>query len=1032
MNNEITWLHLSDIHFHPSTAWRDSSIRRDLLAFLKRKFESGIPKPQMIFCTGDIAYGETKQASLQEQYKDAISFFDDLLTCCGLTKDRLFLVPGNHDINRKKISKDQQARLVEMAKSSRSHVTNINQRFSDCDLDHTNAMARLTDYGNFIQEYRPELHKENYHLYAHTLVLDNYRIGIAGFNSAWSCAGPEDDRHVWLASEWQFNYMNDKLYETDIKIGLIHHPFDWLTETEHHDAVKRVSQNYNFILHGHTHTSWVTPTDNCVMLAAGAIGADSSDQFGINLIKLNPHTGETTAYLFGYSGGWITQPVPHHAEDGQWKFNSSLKLPLTEINAEPSEQPKTLVSFTPTPTPTPTSAPLQRQLDQPIFGRETLLNNLTSTLQKNTSIALYGLSGNGKTTLIKALYKSSPFQTLKFIDIHCSRQITVGEIYRRFLDTLNNRREDPLPPSGTNSLEISTSLKQLYPESNTAFIWINDAHLLLKDGKWRNPDIKMLIDGLLLAFPEWKLVYELNEELDEGSFGSNCQLIEVPGLDKKGLADLLAAGADEENKEAWIYTGNNLKSLFQWLGGGHGGTAHIFAAELLVAIAREKKSCPWSVYQTLRQEVIDRLDERLLGMLHDEVLSESERTLLKVLALYRNVIPQDHADELEDGIHVSKSWQRLRKLGLLPLDNNKDHYLHGFIAGWVRQKKMNLGDTEYTPDYINTISETIASWHKLVARCWQRQIGRQMEQINFQRANEAFYHLLCAGELGEIGVWSDHLTGAGIGWTDDALWSIYRRRRNANESIIRQQEVLQILVNINPREPKAWRFLGECLQKTLGNGCTQAVQAFEQALELNPDFPPALTNLGQALLAQGKKGAETFLARLLVHQAAHPDSVNDYVQSVQNRCITLVVDSSEASRQRLTAIQDGTSNPALFNEEAKFQFEHQLNPTRALELLDIAQTRGASDPYSDSIRGKVLEALERGDEASIFRMNRILYGAADLVIFTDEIQYQLDYLNNTSKAHEILNIYQERYNDTELSSGLRSKIIQHEQKHPPY
>ena len=207
------------------------------------------------------------------------------------------------------------------------------------------------------------------------------------------------------------------------------------------------------------------------------------------------------------------------------------------------------------------------------------------------------------------------------------------------------------------------------------------------------------------------------------------------------------------------YTGNNLKALYQWLGGGQGGTAHTLAIELLATIAIERKSSPLAVYQNLRQEVIERLDEKLLSIIHDEVLSGAEQQLLKVLALYRNSIPQDHADYLEDRLCIKDAWQNLRRRGLLPLDNNKDHYLHGFIASWTRQKKMAIKDAELTPDYAENIPENVAQMHLLIAQCWQRQIGRQKEQINFQRANETFYHLLCCNELGNIEEWIDHLVG---------------------------------------------------------------------------------------------------------------------------------------------------------------------------------------------------------------------------------------------------------------------------------
>ncbi|WP_222832458.1 metallophosphoesterase [Pseudomonas sp. SC3(2021)] len=1010
MKKELVWLHLSDIHFHPKTAWRDNIIRRELLTFLSRRFVSGLQKPDIIFCTGDIAFGETSGAPLKEQYKEAAKFFDDLLQCCDLTKDRLFLVPGNHDVNRKNISVDQQARLVEMAEKSRNHVGEINERFADCTFDHKSAMGRLAEYGDFVKEYRPELYKEHYHLYAHTLEINDFIVGIAGFNSAWSCAGPEDDRHVWLASEWQFNYMSEIINGADIRIGLIHHPFDWFSEAEQHDAESRASRSLHFLLHGHTHTSWVRPTENCIQLAAGAVGADTIDQFGVNLVRTDPLTGATTAHLFGYNKGWTIQPVADHADEGQWSFNSSLRLKKPQKYSAGSDANNKAVNH------------LSLPYVPPFCGREKLLNVLTDYLDHNSSIALYGMSGNGKTALIKKLHDQANFNSLKFLDINCSKQITAGEIFRRLLDVLNNRREDPQPPSGVTSREMAAGLLKSYPDPHTAYIWVNNAHLLMHNSKWRNAEVRILLESLSIAFPDWKFVFELNEKVDDGSFGVNCLLYEVPGLDKSGFAQLLVESAPLGQEEEWTYSGNSLKALFQWLGGGHGGTAHTLAAELLASIAREKRSTPWDVYQTIRQDVIDRLDEKLLSILHDEIIGDSERSLLRVLALYRNAIPQDHADKLEDGIGVSHAWQKLRRLGLLPIDNNKDHYLHGFITGWIRQK-MALGDAEFSPDYASSIPEEISSKHLLIAQCWQHQIGRQIEQINLQRANEAFYHLLCADSLADIDIWIAHLEGKEIGWSESALWGIYHRRRDAGESVIRQQEVLQIIVNIYPRDSKAWRFYGESLQKTQSLGCDEAIYAFEKALQLNPNFPPGVANLGQALLAQGKAGAEIFLERLETHQKDYPDSVNNYVQSVQNRCIQLVVDAAEASRQRRLAIEEGSVNSALYNEEALYQLEQQQNPDKSLKILEKAQSFGATDVYTDSILGKVLEQLGRGPEASQLRMNLILEGTVDDVIFCDEIYYQLEKAEDLPKSIELLNLFEAKGGSQSWIERLRRKIL---------
>jgi hypothetical protein len=59
------------------------------------------------------------------------------------------------------------------------------------------------------------------HHYSHVLKVNGFKIGISGFNSAWSCSGPEDDRSVWLAANWQFNTAKVNLVDSDIRIGFL-------------------------------------------------------------------------------------------------------------------------------------------------------------------------------------------------------------------------------------------------------------------------------------------------------------------------------------------------------------------------------------------------------------------------------------------------------------------------------------------------------------------------------------------------------------------------------------------------------------------------------------------------------------------------------------------------------------------------------------------------------------------------------------------------------------------------------------------
>lgn len=336
MREKLTWLHISDIHFNPKTEWRDSGCRSTLLDHLKDIFKSDNSlRPDFIFCTGDIAFGEASKMPLSKQYDQAKIFMDDLLTACGqagvpLSKERLFVVPGNHDINRDKVNKDAQDTLTTWAKNSNDHIEKINQRVDEKSPEFMDAIKRLDEYAQFVKEYLPHQQDlDNRHHYAKIIDVEGLKVGVAGFNSAWTCAGLEDDRNIWLAANWQFNAAQEKLDKADIRIGLMHHPIDWLNLADRSITTRRVASDFDFWLHGHSHDAWVTPVQSHIIVAAGAVGAKDSDEFGINLSQIDLGSMKGVIHLHNKesdSKGWTIAPIYQHAPTGQWPFTLPIRL----------------------------------------------------------------------------------------------------------------------------------------------------------------------------------------------------------------------------------------------------------------------------------------------------------------------------------------------------------------------------------------------------------------------------------------------------------------------------------------------------------------------------------------------------------------------------------------------------------------------------------------------------------------------------------------------------------------------------------
>ena len=88
----IRWLHISDLHLGSDGAVT-AMLRDELPSFLKSK---GL-KCDYVFCTGDI---RTANVNPNDFTDDMAAFLKQVCEAVGITIERLFIVPGNHDINR--------------------------------------------------------------------------------------------------------------------------------------------------------------------------------------------------------------------------------------------------------------------------------------------------------------------------------------------------------------------------------------------------------------------------------------------------------------------------------------------------------------------------------------------------------------------------------------------------------------------------------------------------------------------------------------------------------------------------------------------------------------------------------------------------------------------------------------------------------------------------------------------------------------------------------------------------------------------
>lgn len=98
----ITWFHISDIHLNRSGV-ETRRMRKQLLSFLKKKQI----RSKYIFFTGDLRYAPDGDFD-----SDTVPFLDSLAETLGVEKRNVFIVPGNHDIERDNSDRSDALRVI--------------------------------------------------------------------------------------------------------------------------------------------------------------------------------------------------------------------------------------------------------------------------------------------------------------------------------------------------------------------------------------------------------------------------------------------------------------------------------------------------------------------------------------------------------------------------------------------------------------------------------------------------------------------------------------------------------------------------------------------------------------------------------------------------------------------------------------------------------------------------------------------------------------------------------------------------------
>lgn len=341
MSRRLRILHLSDLHERKAVPGMDEErlakirlgmarrtrvLEANFLSVLTEISQNG---PIDLICfTGDIA-----DWGLAEEYVDAEARIRKILQAAQVPIDRLFLVPGNHDVQRP-IAHDAWEEMRQLATKRLPALSDwMGGRMAPdgaVPIWRDDVLSRTAAFWDWVRgtlgradlDPRTNVHQQLGYRISIPKLGFSFPVYIIGLDSAW-LSGDSNDAKKLALTDGQLNVLardNGQLLD-GFRLALVHHPLSDLIDGTR--ARRLLSETVDLLLYGHQHEPGIQtiedPNGRLRTIAAGSLyEGDLGDRWsnGFHLIDahLDP-SGRPLCYEIEF-WGWSDQ--------GHWHRNAAV------------------------------------------------------------------------------------------------------------------------------------------------------------------------------------------------------------------------------------------------------------------------------------------------------------------------------------------------------------------------------------------------------------------------------------------------------------------------------------------------------------------------------------------------------------------------------------------------------------------------------------------------------------------------------------------------------------------------------------
>ena len=239
-------VHVSDLHVKESAV---DELKIRLAAFFE-DVEKICHIPDFLVISGDLAFsGKREEYALVDEL-----VLRPFIARFNLEPRRVIVSMGNHDINRDRVNSVIRDGVLSQLSSNGGAMESVQyQQYADS----------WVEFFNCAQQYSMD---KSCLFGTNIFEVDGIKIGFVSYNSALVCFDRDVKKEDLYLTKEQLKKIPDELESCAIKVGVMHHPLDWLSAAERDIVIPDLRHKTPILLTGHMHdeTSLATNSpDGC-------------------------------------------------------------------------------------------------------------------------------------------------------------------------------------------------------------------------------------------------------------------------------------------------------------------------------------------------------------------------------------------------------------------------------------------------------------------------------------------------------------------------------------------------------------------------------------------------------------------------------------------------------------------------------------------------------------------------------------------------------------------------------------------------